>query len=563
MALRFFHNHIGFDVERPKHVLVDVSERAGEELGFKLQSVTGVTALEGTLGGAQGAWRGQTLRSADISAAPAGRYWLEVDGQRSAPFWVGPRLLLERTLDTVLAYYAQQRCAEPWDSTDRSAPFVGERTERVDVSGGWYDASGDVSKYLSHLSYANFFNPQQTPIVVWALLEHLERRSSHAVGVRERLLDEALHGADFLCRMQDPAGYFYMTLFDKWSKKLEERQICAYKTQQGIRLEGYQSGYRQGGGATIAALARAARVLETTVKDATRAERYRAAAERGFSHLEEHNVEYLDDGRENIIDDYCALLAATELYALTKSEAHLAAARKRSASLEARVMRSGPLKGWLRADDGERPFFHAAEAGLPVVALLRFSEIEPDKAHAERLRSRAAECLAFELAITSEVDNPYGYARQFTQSASGVKKTAFFIPHDNETGYWWQGENARLGSLAGAAGLFCRLDQSAEHAALREQLRAFAFDQLDWILGKNPFDSCMLHGFGRNNVDYMLQWPNCAGGILNGITSGYTDEDDIDFARTEGVVGDHSWRWQEQWIPHAAWYLVALAELTV
>ena len=36
--------------------------------------------------------------------------------------------------------------------------------KRADLHGGWYDASGDVSKYLSHLSYANYMNPQQTPL---------------------------------------------------------------------------------------------------------------------------------------------------------------------------------------------------------------------------------------------------------------------------------------------------------------------------------------------------------------------------------------------------------------
>ena len=42
---------------------------------------------------------------------------------------------------------------------------------RVDVHGGWYDASGDVSKYLSHLSEANYMNPQQSPMAVWVFLE--------------------------------------------------------------------------------------------------------------------------------------------------------------------------------------------------------------------------------------------------------------------------------------------------------------------------------------------------------------------------------------------------------
>ena len=39
----------------------------------------------------------------------------------------------------------------------------------VDASGGWKDAGGDNGKYLSHLSYANFFNPQQAGLTAWAL----------------------------------------------------------------------------------------------------------------------------------------------------------------------------------------------------------------------------------------------------------------------------------------------------------------------------------------------------------------------------------------------------------
>ncbi len=47
-----------------------------------------------------------------------------------------------------------------------------------------------------------------------------------------RLIEEALFGADFLVRMQDAAGYFYMTVFDKWSKDINQRDICAYATQR-------------------------------------------------------------------------------------------------------------------------------------------------------------------------------------------------------------------------------------------------------------------------------------------------------------------------------------------
>jgi hypothetical protein len=221
-----------------------------------------------------------------------------------------------------------------------------------------------------------------------------------------------------------------------------------------------------------------------------------------------------------------------------------------------RIRSDEPFAGWLRADAGDRPFYHAAEAGLPAVALLRLAELDPEQS--ARWVEAAERMLRFELAVTHEVSNPYGYARQYVQDITGHRRTSFFIPHQNETGYWWQGENARLASLAAAAGMLCRFVEADRELVAR--LRAYAFDQLDWICGRNPFDSCMLHGFGFNNRNYMELWPNVAGGICNGITSTFEDESDVDFGRDD-LVGDNGWRWFEQWIPHAAWFLIALAEL--
>ena len=55
-------------------------------------------------------------------------------------------------------------------------------------------------------------------------------------------------------------------------------------------------------------------------------------------------------------------------------------------------------------------------------------------------------------------------------------------------------------------------------------------DQLDWILGLNPFDMCMLDGAGRNNPEYHETGGNLnyRGGVCNGITGG-DDETDIAF----------------------------------
>src|SRR5204862_437009 len=161
----------------------------------------------------------------------------------------------------------------------------------------------------------------------------------------------------------DPRGYFYQSVFDGWSWDPRRREICAYKTQRGVKLTTYQAGLREGGGLTIAALARVAALKRDGDFPSSR---YLAAAEKGFAHL-----------------------------------------------------------------------------------------------------------------------------------AAG-KRSAFVSPHHNEPGYWWQGEPARLPSLAPAALLTAR-----EAPPSAPALRRYAVDQLDWILGLNPFDISMLQGRGRHNPDLL------------------------------------------------------------
>ena len=74
----------------------------------------------------------------------------------------------------------------------------------------------------------------------------------------------------------------------------------------------------------------------------------------------------------------------------------------------------------------------------------------------------------------------------------------------------------------------------------------------------------MLNGVGRNNPPYIYfdswEFTNAPGGISNGITGGFKDENGIDFLIPYRETGaDNDWRWGEQWLPHASWYLLAVA----
>ena len=487
-----------------------------------------------------------------------GNYYLRFDHLRSSHFEIGEHILFDRTLSDVIHYFKSQRCGGIFDQQDRQAPLLNSE-ETADVHGGWYDASGDVSKYLSHLSYANYLNPQQTPMVVWNMLKGLSLLDGDdklAKFTATRLIEEALFGADFLVRMQNEKGFFYMTVFDKWSKDTAQREICAYETQLGHKFDDYQAGYRQGAGISIAALASAARLEFHGEFDQ---QKYRNAAENGYWHLKEHNTQYLNDGEENIIDEYCALLAAVELFKTTKETRYLEESRVWANRLSARQMNDEHIQHfWAANQDGSRPYFHAAEAGLPVIALCEYLAIEDDSERASVAKQIITQACEFEVSITNKVKNPFGYPRQYVKGVDEAKRDAFFVAHNNESGYWWQGENARLGSMATMAYL---AQPFIESEILKQQLSKLAQDSINWIVGLNPYDMCMLDGHGRNNPDYLPQYGffNAKGGVCNGITGGFEDEEDIAFnppAQKDDML--QNWRWGEQWIPHGAWYLLAV-----
>ncbi|GHH72570.1 hypothetical protein GCM10018793_09820 [Streptomyces sulfonofaciens] len=558
-------SHLGYNTDASKKAVVLCSEPTDVLSAALVETATGAaTALAAGPEQTVDRWSLGTFRRIDFSGVDTpGRYRVEVrtaDGTHSSePFEIGAGRLQAATLSDIVNYFKAVRSSGEIDRKDRAARFYDDDSGRtVDASGGWLDASGDFSKFLSHLNYTRMMSPQQTPLCAWAFFAARdELRTAHpeqASALGARLRDEGLHGADFLVRFQSPEGYFYTAIFDALTKDLDERVINA-PLQDSVRTKRWQAAYRMGGGLAIAALARAATAEDHG--DFT-SEEYLAAARRGFAHLEEHNTEYLYDGTETVLDDYCALLAATELAAATGQgdrAPYLAAAERRAASLAERYTDSGRGFGYLRGDAEGRPFFHAAEPGLPAVALLRFAEACPHSPLAARARATAITLARDAVFLADEVANPFGCARQFVQPLGGEPRTSFFFPHENETGYWWQGENAGICSTAYAALRVAALPECGEE--LRARLRVLAEDQLQWVVGLNPYDSSMMQGRGRNQAVYSAVYQNVPGGILNGITGGVEDEHDIAFMPADEVAKGVTWRWAEQWIPHSAWFLLA------
>ena len=585
-SIKILTNHIGYEPDAPKRAVV-LGHATDQVTTFTIiNEATGQSVLSGKAikAGPVDHWKDWYFWTVDFSPIKnEGTYLVECKTSqgivRSFPFLIEPDLLEKNTLSGVIYYFKGQRCSGLFDKADHDLKFE-DSTNTSDVHGGWYDATGDYGKHLGGLGFSTYFNMQPTPVADWCLFaayEQLDRRGDENFQqYKRRLLDEAMYGADFLVRMKSPHGSFYRTVDAPGPGKLPEDRrigkegagfaIKTVKTKDNFSIGAretipgefpYEVGYRSGAGVAIAALAKAS--TYPVCGDFSNSV-YLQTAEDAFAFLETNNAAFNPDGKENILDDYCGLLAATELFKATRNTEYKTVADRRADSLMARLIASGGHTYW-RADDNDHPYFHAADAGMPVITLLNYYGIA-DAATRPKVLAIVKKSLEAELAMTREVNNPFGYARQLVQGTNGYRRTAFFYPHDTETGMWWQGENARLSSMAAAARL--ATPYFKDDAAFCAQLQAYAWNQLNWILGLNPYDCCMMQGAGRNNIFYMYfksyEYNNAPGGICNGVTSGRTDPNDIDFNVGFAVTGqDEDWRWGEQWLPHAAWYLYAVS----
>lgn len=584
-SVKIVTNHVGYEFDGAKKAII-VTDSTQAFVSFKLidtkdgkEVYNGRPAFKGKVN----KWKNWQFWTIDLTPyTTEGIYKLQVATLRgsvsSYPFVIGKNVLEQSTLSDVIYYFKGQRSAGLLDKADRHSHLQG-KTDSVDAHGGWYDATGDYGKHLSHLSFSSYFNPQQISLTDYSLFKTYELLSKKpGTDYRQfnrRILDEAMYGADYLTRMHAKNGSFYRSVGAPGPGKLpQDRAIGPEGKSYRIKVSknddsfkskpedydwrSYQCSYRSGGGMSIAALAIAS--TYTTSGDYSNAD-YLKAAENAFDFLEKNNVAMTNDGKENILDDYCALTAATELYKATKNEKYKEAAEKRTLSLISRLSSWKNYKDYWRADDKDRPFFHPSDAGLPVVSLVYYYPYAT-AATQSLIKKAIKRSMTYELSITAEVNNPFGYSRQLVQDTLGNRHSSFFFPHGSDASPWWQGENARLGSEATAARLAASL--FTDDKLFHDQLENFALDQLNWILGLNPFDSCMLEGVGHNNPAYgffgTFEYTNAPGGIVNGITSGFDDEDDIDFNLSYAQTGkDADWRWAEQWLPHAAWYMLAVA----
>jgi len=576
-------NHLGYGCEDYKKAVLQGKHGSPTGMFRVVEAVTGSIVYEGKTveRGTVANWKTGNYWTMDFSEVQQpGSYVVEADTDEGAvksyPFEIRRDLISLRTISSVGYYFKAQRSSGEWLAEDRKLTFAGEREGIIDGHGSWYDASGDYGIHMSHLSHSTYHNPQQASFsayVFYRIHELLEESGNEQYSmVKRRMLDEAFFGTDFIMRMRAPSGSFFRSIVRGDALECVDgtRKInfeyrgsssqfgeAATADEETITDRHYETSFRSGGGYCIAALAAAGRFYYPGT-DYAQAE-YVKAAKDAYRYLEANNHLYTNDGKWNLVDEYCALDALVELFKTTKEYDYLRKARAMSGRVLSRLARSEDVGMHFTVDDNV-PFYHASDEGLPIVALLNYCTIENDGALRGNTIALCERAMLHKLDVTNDESNPFGYAKYLMKEKDGGYRTRFFFSHQSAASPWWQGDNARIASLSCAARYLSDFTKDEE---LREKLRRFAEDQLNWIMGLNPFDSCMIDAFGRNNVQYFFKgrcdFLSCPGGICNGVTSGFDDEDSILFVMEPTAEIDDNWRWAEQWIPHASWFLYAMA----
>ena len=156
----FYFNEAGYDSDQPVTIVVkstDNLEGAKWTLWFDPDGgMTGASVATGTFGAGVNPdnWTNNgKFYTISLAEKPtqSGNFHVEVAAgspSGSGKFFIGENALAQKTLSMVMDYFYDDRATnQTIVEQDKKVPVYGSGATR-DVHGGWYDASGDVSKYF-------------------------------------------------------------------------------------------------------------------------------------------------------------------------------------------------------------------------------------------------------------------------------------------------------------------------------------------------------------------------------------------------------------------------------
>ena len=549
-------NQVGYDSRAPKSFVFQTpTNQSCAQVTFHVLDAAKQSVFAGTAQPAGLLW-GVNYWTGDFSSVQApGRFVVEVITEngthQSFPFLIGDDVIFRETAMMAEHWFRLQRCGDHVDGwheachlDDAVLTNNGVRVH-LDTTGGWHDA-GDWNKY-SLITCRS----------VYALTELARNQNTGLSDAdRKKVRAEALWGGEFLRKMWQPGkGKVYQDVWFGYGHRmrpdLTTDNVIGTGDDRTLRSESYSG---------MVAAALAALAHETGRKDFREAaiDLWRGAE----AHLDEDTEEiwngwegqHTADLGQDVKGRYVRrvadlLLADIELEQLTGESRYAESAKRLVKILQDE---QGPDGLW--PTDG---YSRMVLQGVPAAALALYCKTAPKTGAA----TIALAVLRKWTEGLKELSNsPFG----IVPFAKGVFFCPRFkAPQGAKNAYYVWGQNSQY--LSDAWALYQAAQLLNDPAA-----RRLADRQMDWVLGLNKLNLCMMEGRGSYNPPQWLHsWgmDHMAGTVPGAVANGITrpkdnppsaDEPWYDFADFSGRPYKLDYTTTESWEPHSAFFILSV-----
>ena len=188
-----------------------------------------------------------TSRRTSRRSRPPGSIELEIsfgdERARSPGFRVADDATFATTAGAVLDYFKANRHTGGADRRIR----IYQTDRYVDVWGGWKDAAATAANTCRtcRTRTTSTRSNRRSRSGHWRSRYEAAPALYRKAGLEGRLIDEVFWGADHLRRLLDPAGYFYVTVFDRWASPAPNAWSPATRASTAS-IPNYQAAYREG-----------------------------------------------------------------------------------------------------------------------------------------------------------------------------------------------------------------------------------------------------------------------------------------------------------------------------
>jgi hypothetical protein len=537
-SVRVLTNQAGYGEEDPKYavVMTNLAPNPSPGPAYAVSGANGAQVQKGALqyegrivGGGGADWGWYFWRADFSGLKQPGPYTIQATlGQSSAsshPFDVAPDRLFFATAKPCVDFFYVQRCGcdvpgwhKPCHMDDAKLP---DGTHR-DLTGGWHSA-GDYNKLTWEYGDGG---------VTYALATLLESdpefcaRSNRDEANYEDAMEEAQWGAKYLAKQQMDTGGFYKDIQQGPDRATWMRWAAPDVHTDNVRGTADDPIVMEGEGHSPLAIGAWAK-LSVLLGERQTENDYLERAIKAW--------EYATPNAEG---DALLLISTIDLFAVTKDERFRDFARKSTEALLSKSPPEGMLGGGY-ADSGD----------IPAAALAHFFIKMPGDPLKSKIRARLRSHID---AIVVEPLNAFGISRQ------KFGDDGFFFEPTSALGHNYE--------------FLCRAWSAIKVYSVLHDKRAlvYALDQINFVLGANPYDLCMMEGVGAVNPPRYhhryIKIPGrelgkVPGAIPNGFVRDMIGNDRPGFDLSLGGREYPSYRTSEPWLVHNVFYLLAITAL--